>query len=65
LRQSTSLEMSQLRVGDKIKIVFGPFSGLEGRVISIIEGGRAVIRLDVRDRQVLIELDCDMLTGKR
>ena len=65
MRQSTSLEMSQLRVGDKIKIVFGPFSGLEGRVISIIEGGRAVIRLDVRDRQVLIELDCDMLTGKR
>jgi transcription antitermination factor NusG len=65
LRQSTSLEMTQLRVGDKIKIVFGPFSGLEGKVIRILEGGRAIIRLDLRDKQVLIELDCDMLTGKR
>lgn len=65
MRQLTmNLDMLQLQAGDKVEIVGGPFSGLEARVMNILEGGRAVISLYLRNRQVLVELDCDMLTRK-
>ena len=46
--------------GTVVKISFGPFAGLDGVVISTTPQ-RTVVRVILRSRPVLVELDPDMI----
>jgi len=55
----------RLRVNDCVRITIGPFKGICGSIVSLCSHQRAVVRVDLRGRQVLIELDQDMLVENR
>ena len=46
--------------GTVVTIIFGPFSGLSGVVISS-SARRTVVRLILKGRSVLVDLDTDMI----
>jgi len=46
--------------GSKVAIKFGPFAGSAGVVVSTRQG-RVVVRVQLKKRSLLIELDEDMI----
>jgi len=49
-----------MRVQDVIKIIEGPFAGLNGTLV-YLTGERAVITLDLPSRQIEVEMDSNWI----
>jgi ribosomal protein L24 len=53
--------MSRRSIKDQVQIVAGPLKGLQGTLLRIPAADRAVVRVPIGNRQVLVELDSAML----
>ncbi len=54
-----------MRSKTEVTVNFGPFKGCRGTILSTASPKRVVVKIVLKDRRVLVELDKDMVDRAR